>query len=375
MAGVMEAFLAARQQAAQQQNQQLGMLAQLAQLQGASADREMKAQLMPLQIQREKGALEKLAAEAQQAKEKAAFFSPENQQQFMSEPGKLNFDRLLETAAARGFVNPEVYANHKAQQEQRKADAEQRTQIAREAIESKAEIARQRSEDQRLTAAERNQARMDMIRLAASLRQPPQPVAPTIVQTDSGPMVLPRGSNQAVPILGSDGQPVRGKATEKAMPASAIKTLMENQQNLRRAEQALALVQGKSTGTAVGDTQATGWKGLLSTTEIGDQALQRLDPKGVDTRAAISDLGSMIIHDRSGAAVTAAEYPRLRPFIPKVTDNADTARKKLERFVTEYRNVQQEAVDFFKESGYKVPTESLRPPASSGTSGQWEVVK
>ncbi len=138
----------------------------------------------------------------------------------------------------------------------------------------------------------------------------------------------------------------------KALPTSAASKLFENQQNLRRSEQALALVEGKNITdnrgmtVAAGDKEATGWKGMLAGTELGDQALQRFDPTGVDTRAAIADLGSMIIHDRSGAAVTAAEYPRLRPFIPKVTDDADTARKKLVRFSTEYKRIQDDMVDF-----------------------------
>jgi hypothetical protein len=58
-------------------------------------------------------------------------------------------------------------------------------------------------------------------------------------------------------------------------------------------------------------------------------ALNRMDPKGVAARAAITNLGSAILHDRSGAAVTAAEFPRLQPFIPSMEDSYDTARTKL----------------------------------------------
>jgi hypothetical protein len=152
----------------------------------------------------------------------------------------------------------------------------------------------------------------------------------------------------------------------KALPTGAAKPLFENQQNLRKAQQALALIGGSdiknSEGEVVasGDKDATGWKALLSTTEIGDKALQKLDPKGVATRAAIANIGSMVIHERSGAAVTAAEYPRLRPFIPKVTDDQATAEKKLKAFVNEYQNIVAEMADFYRESGYKVPDETLR---------------
>lgn len=149
----------------------------------------------------------------------------------------------------------------------------------------------------------------------------------------------------------------KAKAGEegKPLPISAAKGLMENQQNLRRAQEAQALLNGQNVGKAVGDKEATGWKGYAP-----DYLLQRLDPAGIDTRAAIADLGSLVIHDRSGAAVTAMEFPRLRPFIPSDKDDPATARKKLNRFVMEYQNIVDEATGFYKESGYKVPSEKLK---------------
>lgn len=178
-----------------------------------------------------------------------------------------------------------------------------------------------------------------------------------IIQTDAGPMTVKGGV--ASPVLGPDGQPLKPKSTDKALPTSAAQKLMENNQNLRKAEQALALISGEKAGGAEGDAAATGWKGYAP-----DAILQRTDPKGVSTRAAIGDLGSMVIHDRSGAAVTAAEFPRLRPFIPTVTDDPATVKKKLSRFVSEYKAVVDEARDFYRGSGYKVPD-------AAGASGGW----
>lgn len=60
-----------------------------------------------------------------------------------------------------------------------------------------------------------------------------------------------------------------------------------------------------------------------------DYADQFLDPEGVDTRALIANVGSQIVHDRSGAAVTVSEYPRLAPFIPSVHDRPEAIKKKL----------------------------------------------
>lgn len=136
----------------------------------------------------------------------------------------------------------------------------------------------------------------------------------------------------------------------KSLPGSVGQKFMENSQNLRMAERAMALVEGKNVEGMTGDPDATGLKGYLP-----DSILQRVDPKGVDTRAAVANLGSMIIHDRSGAAVTAAEYPRLRPFIPKANDDAATTTKKLNQFVQEYQKINEEMTDFYSEAGYDVP--------------------
>lgn len=182
----------------------------------------------------------------------------------------------------------------------------------------------------------------------------------------------PDGSTVWTPRTEAAGQPVGSPAdnrapVEKPMPASAAKGLLENQNNLRNAETVAALIKGRTVGDAKGDADATGFKGMLAGTELGDMALARLDPRGVTTRAAIANMGSLIIHDRSGAAVTAAEYPRLRPFIPKVTDNAETVTKKVNNFIREYRAIANEAIAFYRDSGYIVPDISPgSPPAAPG---------
>lgn len=154
----------------------------------------------------------------------------------------------------------------------------------------------------------------------------------------------------------------------KSLPGSVGSKFMENSQNLRMAERALALSQGKTVEGMKGDKEATGWKGYLP-----EGLLQRVDPAGVPTRAAVADLGSLIIHDRSGAAVTAAEYPRLKPFIPKENDYPDVVRQKLQKFVTEYHKIQEEMTSFYTDAGYDVPKSNwhLSPeieetPATSG---------
>lgn len=69
---------------------------------------------------------------------------------------------------------------------------------------------------------------------------------------------------------------------------------------------------------------------------------QVADPKGVPVRAAVANIGSQKLHDRSGAAVTISEFPRLRPFIPSVSDTPQAAAAKLDQLKAEYQRMQAE---------------------------------
>jgi hypothetical protein len=62
---------------------------------------------------------------------------------------------------------------------------------------------------------------------------------------------------------------------------------------------------------------------------LGSWVTNKRDPDGVTARAAIGNIGAIIVHDLSGAAVTVSEEPRLRPFVPQMTDTPEVARQKL----------------------------------------------
>ena len=140
---------------------------------------------------------------------------------------------------------------------------------------------------------------------------------------------------------------------EKAIPQTVTKGIGENMTSLRKIDDTLTelnRVPGSVGGVGstlaanipfVGDLQN---KGILGTG----------DPEGTKLRALIADIGSLKVHDRSGAAVTAAETPRLRPFIPSISDDAATVRKKLENFRTEYlRNLEDTTGYYNQENGFK----------------------
>jgi hypothetical protein len=182
-----------------------------------------------------------------------------------------------------------------------------------------------------------------------------------IVQTDQGVMLVDPRTGQSIAAMGPEGKPLTKPL--KDIPAAVNTSILTNSQNLNKINQALDLLGGRNVGDLKGDQAATGWKGY-----IPQPVLNRADPKGIDARAMIADIGSLIIHDRSGAAVTAAESPRLMPFIPLVTDDNATARKKLVRFKQIYEQEQQAYLDAYsKDQGYKTPKVPTPVPATTGS--------
>lgn len=176
-----------------------------------------------------------------------------------------------------------------------------------------------------------------------------------IVQTEAGPMLVdPRNPASGRLITTADGTPV-GKPL-KDIPQAVNEKILQNNGAINQINRALALNEGKDiidpkTGkvAATGDSAATGWKGYAP-----QSFLNRFDPQGVDSRAEIADIGSLKIHDRSGAAVTVSEAPRLMPFIPLATDDAQTKIKKLTRLKQEMQLMADGyAETYSKEQGYK----------------------
>jgi len=192
---------------------------------------------------------------------------------------------------------------------------------------------------------------------------------PQYMQTDAGLVALP---NVLKPGQAPVGTMVTGPTGEnlgrplKEIPATVNKAIIENDISLNKANRALALLQGKDITTPKGDVikgsaDATGfWKGL--TPEV---IINRWDPGGVSTRAFVADIGSLKVHDRSGAAVTASETPRLKPFIPSVYDSPEVAADKLINFKAEYEDIQRGLTETYsREQGYR-PS----PLLSGGSSG------
>jgi len=147
------------------------------------------------------------------------------------------------------------------------------------------------------------------------------------------PKFLPDGSKIVPDMSAYDPPKFKGAGSEGGMtkaaiqpPAAVVDGMLGNVQAVRQIDKTLAELdrrKGEGVGFFAGNTPAA--------------AINRLDPGGVTLRALIADIGSLKLHDRSGAAVTAAETPRLVPFIPSITDPPEAIRDKLQKFRREYQ--------------------------------------
>jgi hypothetical protein len=132
-----------------------------------------------------------------------------------------------------------------------------------------------------------------------------------------------------------------GASGGKTLPASVATPIFENRRNLdtiRRAR--LAIVQRPD---AFGIQNRVPGFDYIDSTE------------NVKARAPLANIGSLIIHDRSGAAVTVSEFPRLRPFIPTANDPPAKAAAKLEDLEREIRTMTDEMTAYYTAQGFAVP--------------------
>lgn len=186
--------------------------------------------------------------------------------------------------------------------------------------------------------------------------QPATPAAPP-AGVPVGGTAMRAEPPPAVP--GAGGGVIRAP---RDVPQPIANAMLENVGGLNRAREALRLATQRPESFGF-------WRGVQN--QIPLDGLNRIDPEGAAARAAAADIGSLRIHDRSGAAVTASEFPRLRPFIPQVGDDPRTVAVKLQRFVQEYEAVLRDLQGAYgPQQGYRpLPPveEALRGPARGGS--------
>mgnify|MGYP003647375337 CR=1 FL=1 len=157
----------------------------------------------------------------------------------------------------------------------------------------------------------------------------------------------------------------------RPIPATVNTAILGNQKANKQLDRAITLISGKDLPGMAGDVSATGFKGVLP-----NAILNRVDPQGVAARAEIADIGSLILHDRSGAAVTASESPRLMPFIPSSTDDNATVLKKLGRLKLELSNETAAMKEIYsKDQGYKESPILNKPSVAEKITTRNEIIE
>lgn len=179
---------------------------------------------------------------------------------------------------------------------------------------------------------------------------------PVYMQTEDGIVALPKKLAPGQAPTGTVATNAAGEPLTrplKAIPPNVNNAIIENNTALSKLDQAMEAVKG--------NPKAFGAQNYI----IPDAIQQRLDPTGVAARAIVADIGSLKIHDRSGAAVSAMEFPRLKPFIPQASDSPEVVITKLQNFKREAAQIQADlTATYSREQGYKPsPVLSDRPPA------------
>lgn len=260
-----------------------------------------------------------LLAQVDEAKRQSAFFSPENRAQFTTAgtpsqpaeelppelagpprpavagtPGQFDLTRFAQAGAAQGIKGTEPLLNNLAIREQARATMEQNAQLRREQFQRDYDLTRQRSEDQKLSRIDQNQARMDMMRLAASLKQQPQEPMVPVKEPDGRVIYVPRSQ--------SAGREVGGRVTD----TNVSRQTQQLGQALEKANlpSTIAVVRQAEQITPELASFVTGPKSLLPDLAVPEPART--------ARQDVAKLFNITLKDRSGAAVTNQELERLK---------------------------------------------------------------
>lgn len=205
-------------------------------------------------------------------------------------------------AQGNAVIDPGFQRQRQVESLYRRGDVQGNQQLRREQLDQ------QRERDEQ-ASADRAAQRALTAAIAANRPRPQEPLHP--VDDGNGNVTyMPRSQAAGMRV------PQRQNAASAKLQASV------DQQNAGMAKIDAALEDVRANPDAFGLAQYA-----------PDAITQRLPGRsmsgGVPARASVANIGSQIIHDRSGAAVTIAEMPRLQPFVPRSTDSPETVIKKL----------------------------------------------
>jgi hypothetical protein len=136
------------------------------------------------------------------------------------------------------------------------------------------------------------------------------------------------------------------------LPSDGVtKGILGNMSSLRQLDQAIAVVQAHPEAFGAGQgNSAVQW-----VESSMPQGLGGSPQTSINARGQVANIGSLKLHERSGANVTATEHPRLAPFVPAPGDDAQTVKTKLEnmRLIVQ-ENLQDQYDTYGPAAGYRL---------------------
>lgn len=143
-----------------------------------------------------------------------------------------------------------------------------------------------------------------------------------------------------------------GQGHSKPLPASAITNIAAYKNILAAAEDAQGSL-AESVGAGLNTTGPI--KGRMSSlTQAFPSVFGKTDNRVISAQAKLSNVTSEIMKQRSGGAVTDAEFERLKPFLASRNDDETAAAQKLADLIA-YLNRSKETLETgFREQGYNV---------------------
>lgn len=173
------------------------------------------------------------------------------------------------------------------------------------------------------------------------------------------PPAAPSGFQWADPTAPRQGvERIPGMPPVDKLPAARQKAVDDADTALRNIDDALQLVEQ--------NPDAVGLK-----TMVPDIVLNRMDPEGTVTRAAIAGLSAERLHSMLGAAQTTSEFARLRPNIPAPGDDMPTVKRKLTALRKQVQNFRDVHGAAPAPPPPAEPTQAVKPKHPPGTRGKY----
>lgn len=176
-----------------------------------------------------------------------------------------------------------------------------------------------------------------------------------VVPTDQGFVQVNPKTGETRPVQGPGG----GDQLQGKVPPAQAQGYRENRALARKIQNAIDLI--TASPTSVGMMRG-----------ISETADQTFDSEGVPARAALAAVGGQKFHDLSGAAVSASESARLRPYIPTVRDQSGAAVQKLTQMLAEVTGQQhdfEEAYPALAHAPANAPTAPRVTPTTTRAAG------